>query len=213
MILDEPRSHTGHTFVMGEGTLHWSWTFWSLFRFWFVWVFWVRVFDAVATKRPPFSCFCLLSIICLLHYLWLFLSVRLMRRNLEHIVPLFYWPAWTLLRCDCPPLDPTSLRLRPKSQILSTVISILSHLVYRPYLFTLREHSSWSFCLYATLLSACVLRVKLSPIALRFFVVVFVFGFLFCFYTSMTPWSCSVCPSSTLDAPHQALVLLLVLQK
>lgn len=51
----------------------------------------------------------------------LFRSACLMSRNLQHVVPLQYWPAQTLACCECLLSDPQLLRFCRTPRILLTV--------------------------------------------------------------------------------------------
>lgn len=107
------------------------------------------------------------------------LSTGLMPWSMVHVVLLHYWPAWTLVRCNFPPLHPPisyCFALNPES-----FPQCFEYLVTWPKIILLyvTQLVARVFRLYASDQSAHSLRVRESPDGLSFLVIVLFFCWFF----------------------------------
>lgn len=102
-------SRTRQRIVLGGRNAHFCVGNYDFFLgFLFFYVFSVNAVDDFGYREVLFlvAVVRLLSMICLLFHFVLICSTSTIPLNLEHVVPLYHFPAQTLAGCDCPPLVP-----------------------------------------------------------------------------------------------------------
>lgn len=155
-------------------------TFDFFFRISLVCVFYVRVFEFFG-HREAFLCFCLLADDVSLSFSFVLPSAVLIPRNLQGVVPPYYWPAEASALCLSIPQSPiiTPLLDTPNPLDSSRSFSVPGHLVCRSYHFTSRCSSLRVFLLYVAGQRGRLLQAAEPPFSLNLSVIFNLF-FVFC---------------------------------